>query len=206
MNTLLFTVLGYLSGSVLYARVASSLFGRDDLAAGSSDDNPGTFNAFKNGGFACGVFTLIGDIGKAFFPVWLYLISTDEETWRTGISLVLWAPVFGHLFPLFFGFHGGKGIAASFGSLLGLWAGAFISVPVLCLAFLFLLFKLVIRVSPDFYMTGLVFLLFPLLLLPFGLPLAILAGGLMISGSVLFRLSLSKEERGELEVKLLWMR
>ena len=68
-----YMILGYLSGSVLYARVFSRLLGKDNIYDRSKDRNPGTANAFTYGGFWCGAGTLLGDLIKGFVPVWLYL-------------------------------------------------------------------------------------------------------------------------------------
>ena len=70
---ILFALAGYLSGSVLYARVFSVLLRRGDIASQSKDGNPGTANAFLCGGFWCGAPTLCCELLKGFLPVWLYL-------------------------------------------------------------------------------------------------------------------------------------
>lgn len=58
----------------------------------SDDGNPGTFNAFTYGGFWCGLFTLIGDIGKGALPVTLCASLTD--TLSPVFAAVMAAPVF----------------------------------------------------------------------------------------------------------------
>ena len=68
----LYILLGYLSGSVLYARIAAKVFHKPQLLQCSPDQNPGAANAFQYGGFWCGVFTLSGDLLKGFLPVFLY--------------------------------------------------------------------------------------------------------------------------------------
>ena len=93
----LFVVLGYLSGSVLFARVLAGLMGKDILTT-SKDENPGTSNAFRYGGFACGAGTLLGDFIKGFLPVWLFLQGGDAFP-RLALALVVAAPVVGHAFP-----------------------------------------------------------------------------------------------------------
>ena len=143
MSRYLFYVIGgYLSGSVLYARVMCRLFGAGDALLQSKDANPGTSNAFAYGGFACGVLTLVGDLMKGILPVWLY-VRTGSGITPASLALVLAAPVVGHAFPCFFGFHGGKAIAVSFGCLLGLvpfWG------PVLIFAGSFIFFSVVVRI------------------------------------------------------------
>ena len=51
MQTIAFVLFGYLSGSVLYARIFSRLFGKEEMIEKSKDKNPGTANAFMYGGF-----------------------------------------------------------------------------------------------------------------------------------------------------------
>ena len=118
---LLFCITGYLSGSVLYANVFCRLLGKADYLERSTDKNPGTSNAFQYGGFWCGFMTLTCDLAKGFFPVYLYSAQAAPEA---GLSLVLAAPVIGHILPVFHRFHGGKGIAVTFGCLLGLFPHA----------------------------------------------------------------------------------
>ena len=98
-KTFYYILLGYLSGSVLFARVSAGLAGKDILA-GSKDGNPGTANAFQLGGFRCGMDTLLGDLFKGFFPVWLFL-RAPESSPTLALALVLAAPVVGHAVPVF---------------------------------------------------------------------------------------------------------
>ena len=74
LTSLCFTVFGYLSGSILFARVYAGLFGKD-LITDSKDGNPGTSNAFIYGGMACGILTLLGDLIKGVLPVLLVLCA-----------------------------------------------------------------------------------------------------------------------------------
>lgn len=114
-RTLCYVIIGYLSGSILYARVFEKLFHKENMIEGSKDRNPGTANAFMRGGFWCGVLTLCCDMGKGFIPVFFY---HQGEMTQLGLALVLAAPAIGHIFPLFHKGRGGKGIATTFGSLL----------------------------------------------------------------------------------------
>ena len=115
IRTLFYLLAGYLSGSVLYAQIWGRLISGKDITEGTRDNNPGAANAFMEGGFLCGMLTLICDLAKGFFPVWLFLRQADYADFT--LALVLAAPVFGHIFPLFHHFQGGKGIAVSFGCL-----------------------------------------------------------------------------------------
>lgn len=198
-RALFFVTLGYLSGSVLFARVLAGLMGKDILT-GSKDGNPGTSNAFQYGGFFCGLGTLLGDLCKGFFPVWLFLLGPEAPASPLALSLVTAAPVVGHAFPVFYGFRGGKGIAVTFGCLLGLlpvWP------PFAIFVGAFLFFSLVVRITPHFqrtiaaYLTALV--CFALTKQPSG----IILGFFLIACTVCLRMHMSKEPREAMQVQLL---
>lgn len=202
--TIGFILLGYLSGSVLYARIFAALFKKDNMIENSKDQNPGTANAFMYGGFWCGLLTLIFELAKGFLPVSFYIHQAGAR-FPDDISsaLVIAAPVIGHAFPVFFKFRGGKGIAVSFGCLLGLlplWQ------PLIILAFFFILFSVVLRISPHFYRTFVSYIsalvcVFFLVKEP-----VICIGFLLIAAVVIIKLLFSKEKREKPEVSLLWKR
>lgn len=197
-----YILLGYLWGSILSAKVAGRLLGQGDPAENSSDGNPGTFNAFQQGGFACGVLTLLGDLLKGLVPVALYLAGEDPAP-GAAFALVLAAPVAGHIFPIFYRFHGGKGIATTFGCLLALLPNA---QPAAILACCFLFFTLVLRVTPNYYRTWLAYLCAGGLMLFLVKQPAVRLGFGLITLLVLLRLAASKEEKQDCKVGLLWMR
>lgn len=203
MRLVFYVLFGYLSGSVLYARVFSRCMNRPQVLEGSDDGNPGTANAFKLGGFWCGALTLVGDLAKGFLPVFLYCIPFRRLglplDW--GLMLVLAAPVLGHILPVFYHFHGGKGIAVSFGCLLGLlpWVE-----PVLILVAAFLFFTLVIRIKPDFYCTAVSFIVAAAAMFLLVPAPPVRGGFAIIALSVCLKLHSSKEERGEVKVSLRW--
>ncbi len=198
----LFTALGYLCGSVLFADIFTALFHKKGACLQSEDRNPGTANAYLYGGFWCGTLTLIGDLLKGFLPVFLYLrLAALSPQW--GLAPVLAAPVLGHIFSLFHRFRGGKGVATSFGCLLGLLP---YFQPVAILAGVFLMLSLVLRVSPHFYRTLVAFPLTVLLMAVFRVAWPVWAGFAGIAGAVCLKLLFSKEKRRKCEVKLLWMR
>ncbi|WP_204310001.1 glycerol-3-phosphate acyltransferase, partial [Stenotrophomonas maltophilia] len=78
--------------------------------------NPGATNMLRVAGKKLAILTLLGDVGKGLLPVlvarWLGL-GVMEEAW-VGIAAVI-----GHLYPLYFNFRGGKGVATAAGMLLG---------------------------------------------------------------------------------------
>ena len=199
-RALFFIIAGYFSGSVLYADVFGTLFGEKDFYKESADQNPGTANAFVYGGFLCGTLTLLCDLLKGFLPVYLYLRSTPVyQDWY--LSCVLASPVIGHIFPVFHKFHGGKGIATTFGCLLGLYKYL---LPVLLFAAAFIFLSLVLRISPHYYRTLAAYLSTLACMILFGIAPAVWFSFLLITLAVCFRFYLSKEEKDKLEVKLLW--
>ena len=202
--SLIWMVLGYLSGSVLYAKVFEKWLGKDGALARSRDGNPGTANAFMYGGFLCGTLTLLGDLLKGIIPVYLYVhASAYYGAEPSALPLVMAAPVLGHAFPVLFRFRGGKGIAVTFGCLIGLlpcWE------PLVVLAAFFLLFTLIIRIIPHFCRTLATYILSAMTLCLITDQRALILGFLLIAVIVGIRLSMSHEEKQKLEVKLLWMR
>lgn len=120
MNTLLLTVAAYLIGSISFAVVVSKLFRLADPRTYGSK-NPGATNVLRSGNKAAAALTLLGDCLKGWFAVWLAQrygpqLGIDD----TGIALVALAVFVGHLWPVFFKFVGGKGVATALGVLLGL--------------------------------------------------------------------------------------
>lgn len=203
VRSLFYTGFGYLCGSILFARLFGVLLRGKDITAESADGNPGTANAFLYGGFLCGVLTLGGDLFKGFLPVWMYLRRMPLPACGPELIPVMAAPVIGHLFPLFGRVRGGKGIAVTFGCLLGLAPELR---PVLILAFAFIFLSAVVRVTPHYDRTmwtyrcaavGMAFLLENRYSA---------AAFLLISLAVNGRMRLSNEKREKCQVKLLWMR
>lgn len=195
--SLCFTVFGYLCGSILFARVYGALFGKD-LISNSADGNPGTSNAFIYGGMLCGTLTLLGDLIKGFLPVFLYLYMTHGNT-DIYLAPVLAAPVLGHIFPCFYRFRGGKGIAVSFGCLLGLLPAA---LPLLTLAAIYILLSVVVRISPHYYRTIVTYCLFVAICAQFAVSAGVTLGCALISLLIIFRHLKSREEKQKFAVSL----
>ena len=125
MNTVLFVIAAYLIGSISFAVVMSRVFGLSDPRTYGSG-NPGATNVLRSGNKKAAIATLIGDATKGWFAVWLALHLADRfGIDDTGIALVALAVFVGHLWPVFFRFVGGKGVATALGVLLGLnvWLG-----------------------------------------------------------------------------------
>lgn len=198
---LLYIVIGYLSGSILFARIFGQLFHNRDITAEGTDRNPGTVNAFRYGGFWCGLLTLCGDLLKGFFPVHLYLSRIAPGSFEFALSLIMAAPVLGHILPIFYRFRGGKGIAVSFGCLLGILPQAG---PVLTLACLFLFFSLIIRITPDYHRTLITYGLAALTVILCRYDPAITTGFFLIAGMIIVKLLSSAEEREPFHLEVLW--
>lgn len=203
MRTTLYVAFGYISGSVLYARIFTKLFGKENILEKSRDKNPGAANAFLYGGFWCGVLTLLCDLMKGFLPVFLFTrhmpILRPEAL---ELSLVMAAPVIGHVFSIFYRFHGGKGIAVTFGCLLGLlptW------LPVGILIVFFVFFSTILRITPHFYRTWIAYICSLFCMICFVDRRDVWIGFLIITAVVCYRLAMSSEEKEKLRVKFLWM-
>jgi len=121
MNNVLLTAAAYLIGSISFAVVVSKLFRLADPRTYGSK-NPGATNVLRSGNKAAAVLTLLGDGAKGWFAVWLAQQYGADDT---GLALVSLAVFLGHLWPVFFRFVGGKGVATALGVLLGLnvWLG-----------------------------------------------------------------------------------
>lgn len=201
---ILFTVLGYLSGSILYARVFTRLFGKGDIIGRSKDRNPGAANAFSYGGFWCGALTLLCDLAKGFIPVFCFThYACPGYIERPGAALALAAPVVGHDFSVFYRFRGGKGIAVTFGVLLGLFP---LWKPAALLAALFIFFSLGFQIVPHLQRTFVSYVGMLAGTLLWVEPKPVRLAVALIVATVLLRLHTSVEEREKFEVKLLWMR
>jgi len=120
MYTLLIILVAYLIGSISFAVVVSKIFGLSDPRTYGSK-NPGATNVLRSGNKAAAAWTFLGDAFKGWLAVWLIQtfakqLGADE----TDIALVAIAVFLGHLWPVFFRFVGGKGVATFFGVLIGI--------------------------------------------------------------------------------------
>jgi len=112
---ILLPLLGYVTGSISSAVVVSRIMGLPDPRSGGSG-NPGATNVLRLGGKKAAAVTLGFDIAKGFIPVAIAASLTDAN-WI--IALCGFGAFLGHLFPVFFGFQGGKGVATALGVYLG---------------------------------------------------------------------------------------
>lgn len=124
-------VAAYLIGSLSFAVIVSKFYGLDDPRSYGSG-NPGATNVLRSGRKKAAALTLLGDALKGLVAVllarWLqsYFGLADEVVAAVAVAVLA-----GHMWPLFFGFKGGKGVATALGVLLALsWPVALICAAV----------------------------------------------------------------------------
>jgi glycerol-3-phosphate acyltransferase PlsY len=113
---LIFTILAYLLGSVCTAVLVCKFMGLADPRTEGSR-NPGATNVLRIAGKQAALFVLIADGLKGFIPVvlaWMFGVS------GFALGIVALAALLGHIYPVFFQFKGGRGVATAMGGLFGL--------------------------------------------------------------------------------------
>jgi glycerol-3-phosphate acyltransferase PlsY len=125
MQTALIALAGYLLGSISFAIVMSKVMRLPDPRSYGSG-NPGATNVLRSGSKIAAALTLAGDAGKGWLAVWLAALYTGEAP-AAGLDAALagLCAYLGHVFPVFHGFRGGKGVATAAGVLVALdpWFG-----------------------------------------------------------------------------------
>ena len=121
MTGIILIIIGYLLGSLSSAIIVCRLMKLPDPRQEGSG-NPGTMNVLRIAGLNPAIFTLLGDVLKGLIAV---LLARAFGVHGFMLSLVALAAFIGHIFPVFFKFEGGKGVATAIGAILGLslWAG-----------------------------------------------------------------------------------
>ena len=114
--TIIFSVFAYLLGSISSAIITCKLMGLQDPRTTGSR-NPGATNVLRLGGRKAAIITLFGDMLKGLVPV---LIAAQFGVDKMTLALVGFLAFLGHIFPLYYGFKGGKGVATYFGVILGI--------------------------------------------------------------------------------------
>jgi len=112
----LWSLLGFLLGSVPFSYWSGRLLLKTDVRQ-YGDGNPGGANAWKAGGWRIGLVAIFLDIAKGLLPV---VLARRYGVADWGLVPIALAPVLGHAFTPFLGFHGGKALAATGGVWLGL--------------------------------------------------------------------------------------
>jgi acyl phosphate:glycerol-3-phosphate acyltransferase len=160
LYSLLAALAAYLVGSLAFAVIVSRAFGLADPRTFGSK-NPGATNVLRSGSKAAAITTLLLDAMKGLLPVlavrlWGGHFGLDEGT----VALVALGAFLGHLFPVFFRFQGGKGVATFIGAVFGIhWLlGVATCVTWLIIAFFFRYSSLASLVSavfaPVYYLLG----------------------------------------------------
>ena len=135
----LVVVAAYLVGSLSFAVIVTRAMGMADPRTYGSK-NPGATNVLRSGNKAAAVITLLLDAVKGWLPV--VLVKWFGQPYGLGdgtVAMVGLAAFLGHLWPVFFRFEGGKGVATALGVLLGIsgWLGLATALTWLIIAFFF---------------------------------------------------------------------
>lgn len=127
LNIFLFAALAYLIGSFSTAIITCKIMGlKDPRTTGSN--NPGATNVLRHGGKKAAIITLFGDALKGLIPV-LVIIQLQADT--LTVALVGLCALLGHIFPVYYGFKGGKGVATYYGVILGFnWLVGLIAIAI----------------------------------------------------------------------------
>jgi len=151
-------VAAYLLGSLAFAVIVSRVMGLTDPRTFGSK-NPGATNVLRSGNKAAAIVTLLCDALKGFLPVLLVkLFGRDWGMGDTTMAMVGLAAFLGHLYPVFFRFQGGKGVATFIGVVFGIhWVlGVATGLTWLIIAFFFRYSSLASLISaifaPTFYL------------------------------------------------------
>jgi glycerol-3-phosphate acyltransferase PlsY len=107
-------VFAYLLGSISFGLLLARLYGKHDLRQ-SGSGNIGAANVARTMGKTVGVLTLLGDASKGLLAVWLAQ-RWGSSIWISGAAALM--AVVGHMFPLYHGLRGGKGVATALGCFL----------------------------------------------------------------------------------------
>lgn len=157
---LLATVAAYLIGSLSFAVLVSRVMGLNDPRTYGSK-NPGATNVLRSGNKVAAVVTLVLDAFKGWLPV--VAVAWWGEPYGLGdgtVALVGLAAFLGHLFPVFFRFQGGKGVATAAGVIIGFqpWLGLAALLTWVIVAYFFRYSSLASIVTavfaPAFYLFG----------------------------------------------------
>jgi len=116
LNIIMFAGLAYLIGSISTAIITCKIMGIED-PRNTGSNNPGATNVLRHGGKKAAIITLLGDMLKGLIPV---IIISQIQTDPLIIALVGLFALLGHIFPVYYGFKGGKGVATYYGVILGM--------------------------------------------------------------------------------------
>lgn len=112
MSAILFIIIAYLIGAIPCGIVLTRLFGKEDIRQAGSG-NIGATNVYRVAGRGLGIATLVGDALKGVLPTLFAAQATGFSP--AQVALVAAATFLGHLYPVYLGFKGGKGVATALG-------------------------------------------------------------------------------------------
>jgi len=172
----LLVLFGYVLGSIPFGYLLVRAQSGGDLRAMGSG-NIGATNVARTAGWPTGVTTLILDAAKGFFAVWLIGHFSDGN-----IRLMMYAglaAILGHLFPVWLGFSGGKGVATALGVFLAIcWPAAAVAVAVFVIVALFWRYVSLASISAAAALPLLVYVLYA----PRHAPPAAVSAGALLTG------------------------
>lgn len=116
-TALALAVLAYLIGSISFAVIASRAYALPDPRSYGSR-NPGATNVMRTGRKQAALLTLLGDTAKGWLAVVIASRFAETGLVETTMMVAAVAVVVGHMYPMFFGFQGGKGVSTTLGVLL----------------------------------------------------------------------------------------
>lgn len=151
MSTVSAALLAYLLGSIPFAVIVSRAFGLPDPRSYGSG-NPGATNVLRTGKRAAAALTLIGDALKGWLAVFLAQRMADAGAADIAVPAAAVAATFGHMYPVFLRFRGGKGVSTAVGVLAALdpWLAAGVVATWLIIAFFFRYSSLAALVAAAF--------------------------------------------------------
>ena len=144
LTYLFWTAVSFFSGSVMYSYLIPKVFYRKDITKISKDGNPGCGNVFTCVGIPCGILCLLLELAKGAVPIWLSLRYVSPD--NLMFACVMAAPALGHAFSPMLKNHGGKAIAVTFGTYIGLCPH---SLLLFLLAIPFVFFSTAVRITPH---------------------------------------------------------
>ena len=118
IKEIIYLVLSYLIGSILFAVIISKIMNLNDPRNYGSN-NAGATNVMRSGNKTAGILTFLGDFLKGFLVVIIakYIFKGGSDIFLGLVAILV---VFGHLYPIFFNFKGGKGVATYLGVIFAI--------------------------------------------------------------------------------------
>lgn len=182
MPYLIWCAVGFFSGSVMYSYLIPKWFYGRDITQISKDGNPGCGNVFTCIGIPCGIFCLLLELAKGAVP--LRLAAERLDVTSPLFAAVMAAPVLGHAFSPMLHRRGGKAIAVTFGTMIGVFPHMAV---LFWLALPLVVFSTVIRICPHSLRVMVSYICMLLLTLGLESGSAARLGALLIAATVIYK-------------------